>query len=190
MKYLWILVLGAMLYACTPPQTALPIKGKIEANFSFVNQDSAVVTAQTVANKVYVTDFFFTTCPTICPKMKAQMIRVHDKYKDRNDFVLLSHSIDSKDSVAVLKDYAGRLDVKAKDWQFVTGERKEIFRMAKTYMLTAGVDENAPGGYIHSGAFVLIDKKGQVRGFYDGTKADETDELMQDIDILLNESTD
>lgn len=162
--------------------------GQISKSFEFVNQDSTTITEAVVANKVYVTDFFFTTCPTICPKMKAQMLRVHDKFKDRDDVVLLSHSIDPKDTVAVLKDYSSRLGVKSEDWQFVTGDRKHIFDMAKTYMVTAGVDANAPGGFIHSGALVLIDKKKQVRGFYDGTKPDETDDLIRDIDRILNES--
>lgn len=191
MKYsiVFSLFLLIAIHSCNVPQQIekLPVMGKIDAKFVFVNQDSAFVTEKTVRSKIYVTDFFFTTCPTICPKMKAQMIRIHDRFKERDDFLLLSHSIDQKDSVTVLNDYAKRLEVVAKDWQFVTGKRQDIFRMAKTYMVTAGADANAPGGYIHSGAFVLIDKKGQVRGFYDGTLADKTDELMRDIDKLLNE---
>ena len=167
----------------------MPIRGKIDQSFSFVNQDSIQVTEKTTTGKIYVTDFFFTTCPTICPKMTAQMLRVNEEFKDRDDFMLLSHSIDYKDTVGALKEYAFKLDVKTEDWQFVTGNRDDIFRMAKAYLVTAGMDENAPGGYIHSGHFVLIDKQRRVRGFYDGTKADDTNALIDDIKRLINEQS-
>lgn len=178
------------LSSCNQIEKPLPIMGKIDKSFSFYNQDSSLVTEKNLEGKVYVTDFFFTTCPTICPKMKAQMIRINDHFKDRDDFVLFSHSIDSKDTVEVLRDYASRLEVSSKDWQFVTGERNQIFDMAKAYMVTAGLDDKSPGGYIHSGRFVLIDKKRQVRGFYDGTKAEETDELIKDLKRIFNEQPD
>ncbi|MGB0525919.1 MAG: SCO family protein [Flammeovirgaceae bacterium] len=189
MKYFYglTLILIGLFSACDIPQKTVPILGKIKQPFEFINQDGERINEQLVKNKIYVTDFFFTTCPTICPKMKAQMLRVHEKFKDRTDVILLSHSIDPKDSVEVLRDYAARLEVKSEDWQFVTGDRNQIFSMAKAYMITAGVDANAPGGYIHSGALVLLDKKRRVRGYYDGTKAEETDDLIRDINRILNE---
>lgn len=166
----------------------LKVYGKISQNFQFVNQDSQYVNNETFKDKIYVTDFFFTSCPTICPKMKSQMIVLYDEFKDRNDFLLLSHTIDTRhDSVAVLREYSERLGVTSENWHFVTGVKDEIYDMAKHYMVSAGEDEGAPGGYIHSGAFILIDKKQQIRGYYDGTVPEETQELIADIKQLLNE---
>ena len=144
--------------------------------------------AHTFENKIYVTDFFFTTCPTICPQMKAQMLRVYEAYEENNDIILLSHTIDPQhDTVGVLKDYSERLGISSDHWLMVTGEKNEIFDVAKKYMVSAMEDENQPGGFVHSGAFVLIDKKKQIRGYYDGTKELETSELIDDIEVLLNE---
>lgn len=159
------------------------------ADFRFVNQDSNWVSNETFENKIYVADFFFTSCPTICPVMKKQMLRVYDKFNQNEKFAILSHTIDPKyDSVKVLKSFADNLDVKTETWHFVTGEQEEIYNLGETsYMVTAGAEEDAPGGYIHSGAFLLIDMNRHVRGVYDGTIADQVDILMNDIDILLKE---
>lgn len=184
--FTWLSI--AFMASCSSTsKQPLPILGKMKADFSFVNQDSQVVTNQDFQDKIYVTDFFFTSCPTICPIMKSQMIRVHDKFKDQDDFILLSHSIDPNDSVAVLSDYAQKLGIQSKNWMMVTGKKEKIYEMAKHYMTEAGADMNAPGGYIHSGAFVLLDKQQRIRGFYDGTKKEEVDNLLQDIEKLLNE---
>ncbi len=188
----WIALIGGVFFAaCNALQETrkeLKVLGKVEEQFQFVNQDSQFVTNETVANKYYVTDFFFTTCPTICPKMKSQMVLLHDAFKDRDDFVLLSHSIDTRhDSVAVLREFADRLGVSSEKWHFVTGERDDIFNMAKHYMVSAMEDSSAAGGYIHSGAFILIDNKGQIRGYYDGTKPEETQELIADLNQLFDE---
>ncbi len=155
--------------------------------FKFVDQDSAWVTEKTVEDKIYVTDFFFTTCPTICPLMKNQMMRIYDKYENNPEVVLLSHSIDPVyDSVKILKDFADKLGVKTEKWHFVTGKKEDIYSLGeKSYMVTAQEDENEPGGYIHSGAFILVDKDRRIRGFYDGTVREDVDRLMQDMDILL-----
>ncbi|MFW5759513.1 MAG: SCO family protein [Cyclobacteriaceae bacterium] len=157
--------------------------------FAFVDQDSSWVTEETMAGKIYVADFFFTTCPTICPLMKNQMMRVYDKYENNPEVVLLSHSIDPVyDSVRVLKDFASRLGVKSEKWHFVTGKKEDIYSIGeKSYMVTTQEDENEPGGYIHSGAFILVDKERRIRGFYDGTVREDVDELMKDMDILLTE---
>lgn len=157
------------------------------ADFSFVDQDSAIVTPETFDNKIYVTDFFFTSCPTICPVMKTQMLRVYETFKDNEEVALLSHTIDPvHDTVAVLRDYAERLGVSSDKWHFVTGEKDEIYDMGlKSYMVTAMEDENEPGGYIHSGAFILVDKDRHIRGMYDGTKPEQVDILINDINKLL-----
>ncbi|PRY09712.1 protein SCO1/2 [Pontibacter ummariensis] len=160
-------------------------------DFAFVNQDSQQVTQETFAGKLYVTDFFFTTCPTICPKMKSQMLRVYEQYKDNPNVLLLSHSIDpTHDTVAVLKDYAARLNVTSDKWHFVTGEKDSIYDIATKYMVTAMEDEQEAGGFVHSGAFVLVDENRHVRGVYDGTKPEEVDRLINDIPVLLKEQND
>ncbi len=157
--------------------------------FQFLNQDSSLITHEDVEGKVYVADFFFTTCPTICPIMKTQMLRVHEVFKDHNDFAILSHSIDPEyDNVKVLKDFSERLDIEGGEWHFLTGNKKDIFDMGqKGYMVSAMEDEQEPGGFIHSGAFILIDRYRHIRGVYDGTKAEQVDKLIRDIEILLNE---
>lgn len=155
-------------------------------DFAFINQDSQVVTSLTLQDKVYVADFFFTTCPTICPKMKSQMLRIYEAYKDEPQLMLLSHTIDPKhDTVAVLRDYADRLQVSSDKWHFVTGEKDSIYDIAMQYMVTALEDEQQPGGFVHSGAFVLVDQDRHVRGIYDGTDPAQVDKLIQDIPKLL-----
>ncbi|WP_347156731.1 SCO family protein [Pontibacter chitinilyticus] len=156
--------------------------------FAFVDQDSQVVTNKTFDNKVYVTDFFFTTCPSICPKMKTQMLRVYDKFKTNPNVLLLSHTIDPEhDSVAVLKDFSERLGVKADKWHFVTGNKDSIYAIAEKYLVPVQQTKGANGGYIHGGHFMLIDGNRHIRGVYDGTDPLEVDQLMTDIPVLLNE---
>ncbi len=180
--------LSALVVSCQDNQQQLSVLKKIDKPFQFVNQDSSIVTEKDVAGKIYVTDFFFTTCPTICPVMKTQMLRVYDVYKDADDFLLLSHTIDPKhDSVAVLHDYAEGLGISSDKWHLVTGDKDEIYEMAETYMVVAEEDERAPGGFIHSGAFMLLDKNRQVRGVFDGTKEEEVDQLIAAIKQLQNE---
>lgn len=159
------------------------------ADFSFVDQDSAVITNNTFKGKIYVADFFFTTCPTICPIMKAQMLRIYDKFKDNDQILLLSHTIDPDyDTVAVLKNYAERLGVTSDKWHFVTGPKEKIYDIGQnSYMVTAMEDPNSPGGYLHNGAFLLVDKERRIRGVYDGTKEEDVNRLMQDIPRLLKE---
>ncbi|MGV3642451.1 MAG: SCO family protein [Adhaeribacter sp.] len=157
-------------------------------DFAFLNQDSQVVNRQTFAGRIYVTDFFFTTCPTICPKMKSQMLRVYEKFKAEPRVMLLSHSIDpAHDTVAVLRDYARRLQVSSDKWHFVTGDKDAIYGMAMKYLVTAMEDKAVPGGFTHSGHFVLVDGNQHIRGIYEGTEAESIDQLLLDIDLLLKE---
>jgi len=199
---------AAILFSCQKKEKELPILGFKDVttkvvngqqvadtvyhtigDFKFMDQDSAWVTNQTFDNKIYVADFFFTTCPSICPAMQAQMLRVYDKYKDDNQVQILSHTIDpDHDSIPVLRDYAGKLDVKAPKWHFVTGNKDDIYTLGeKSYMVRAAEDQFQPGGYIHSGAFVLVDNHRRIRGIYDGTKPEDVDRLLVDMDILLKE---
>lgn len=198
---LLLFVLGTL--ACSEQEQAkdeLPVYGEITTSgtdttyhtigdFAFYNQDSMLVTDETVAGKVYVADFIFTTCPSICIPMAKEMLRVYDKYKDHPDFMIISHSIDPDyDTVPVLKDYANRLGVAdSSNWHFLTGGETDVFALGeKRYFVTAQKNENAPGGVLHSGAFILIDGRGRIRGVYDGTDPAKVDLLMQDIDKLLN----
>jgi protein SCO1/2 len=159
-------------------------------DFTFYDQDSNRVSRKTVAGKVYVADFFFTTCPSICPIMATQMLRVHERFKEREDFMILSHSIDPEyDTVALLDDYARRLGVEeGASWRFLTGTETDVYELGESkYYATAQPDATAPGGFLHSGAFLLVDQKGRVRGHYDGTVPAEVDKLMNDIVVLLEE---
>lgn len=201
-----ILIIIVIASCGTSKKKSLPILGRTEyvevggkldtvyhtiPDYNFVDQDSVTVTPKTFENKVYIADFFFGTCPTICPLMKAQMLRVYDRFKDNPEFGILSHTIDpDHDTVAYLKDYSERIGIMDNSvWHFVTGNKEEIYELgtAAGYMVPVGEDASAPGGYIHSGAFILVDKERRIRGFYDGTKANEVDILMNDIDRLLAE---
>jgi protein SCO1 len=159
------------------------------ARFSFANQDSATVTNETFADKIYVADFFFTSCRTICPKMKTQMLRVYDSIQNFPDVLILSHTIDpTYDTVGLLHDFAERLGVKSDKWHFVTGNKDSIYNIAQTsYFATAMEDKTEPDGFIHSGAFLLIDKQGRIRGKYDGTIEEEVNKLLVDIKRLRKE---
>lgn len=202
------LLLITMVASCSGRKESLPIlgrkeiknvtfEGKIQADtiyhtirdYSFINQYGEKVTPETFGNKVYVADFFFTTCPTICPIMKTQMLRVYEKFKDNPEFGILSHTLDPKhDSVSVLYNFSDRLGVTGDTWHFVTGDMDEIYDIGQnSYMVTAREDPDEPGGILHSGAFLLVDKDRRIRGIYDGTKVDKVDQLMRDIEILLEE---
>lgn len=170
------------------PQELRVMNQKALPPFSFMNQDSQMVSESDVAGKIHVMDFFFTSCPTICPRMKANMLTVYEEYEKNDDVVLVSHSIDTRhDSVPVLKEYAEKLEVTAPRWNFVTGEKEAIMGIARDYMVTAIDDSLAPGGYAHSGALILFDRERNIRGYYDGTSADETQDLIRDMKRLLND---
>lgn len=158
--------------------------------FRLFNQDSTVITPKDLEGKVYVADFFFTSCISICPEMSKQMLRVHDQFKDRDSLQLVSFSIDPNyDTVAVLKNYSERLGVTSDKWHFLTGDEDEIYSLAFNSYLTErpADDPEDENNILHSGAFILIDTKKRIRGVYDGTVPDQVDILMKDINNLLNE---
>jgi protein SCO1/2 len=157
--------------------------------FRFLNQDSTWVSEKDMAGKIYIADFFFTSCPTICPKMKTQLLRIYERYSANDQIRILSHSIDPVfDTPSVLKQYAERLQVKAPRWNMLTGDKAAIYKLGeKSYMVTAQEDKNEAGGFVHSGAFILVDKNRHVRGIYDGTQETEVNHLIEDIEILLQE---
>lgn len=158
--------------------------------FKFVNQDKATVTNKTFKGKIYIADFIFLRCPTICPVMNLQMKRVYDAFKEDEQLLFVSHTIDPEnDAVEVLKAYADKLGVDSKKWHFLHGDKKEIYDLAeKGYFAQAYEDMDAPGGFAHSGGFVLVDEKGHLRGVYDGTNAEDVDRLMKEVVILLGEN--
>jgi protein SCO1/2 len=206
MKKLLLLPLIALAISCGSPSektseiAELPILGERYvddnqdtvyhsiADFAFVNQVGDTIRKEDMAGKIYVADFFFTTCPTICPVMKKEMLRVYEQFKGEPNFRILSHSIDpTHDTQAVLKDYAEKLGVPdAATWNFLTGDQEKIFEIGQTsYLTTTMADDMEPGGFLHSGAFLLIDQQGRIRGVYDGTKTEQVDRLLADIPKLL-----
>ncbi|RXK49765.1 SCO family protein [Aquirufa rosea] len=157
--------------------------------FQFLNQDSVWISDKNYEGKIYIADFFFTSCPTICPKMKTQMLRLYERYANQDQIGLLSFSIDPEfDRPNVLKAYASRLHIQSPKWNLVTGEKAKIYELGqKSFMVTTQEDKNEAGGFVHSGAFILVDKQRHVRGIYDGTKEQEVNHLMEDIELLLKE---
>ena len=204
------LIMVAVCFAagCQSKSERLPIYGNREAvtkivdgksvtdtvyqtipSFQFVNQDSVLIDDHLFDGKIYVADFFFTSCPSICPVMHRNMLKVYHKFQGNKNVMLLSHSIDFKYDVPhVLKKYATKLGVNDKQWQFVHGSKEVTYTLAqKNYLVSVSVDPKAPGGYVHQGYLILIDKQKRVRGAYDGTVAEQVDQLMKDMDTLLKE---
>lgn len=158
-------------------------------SFSFINQNGEVVTNNEFDGKIYVADFFFTHCPTICPKVTANMLRIYERFKDSSAVLMLSHSVDTKhDTVGRLKEYADKLGVQAPKWHFITGNQDSIYQIAdKYYLVNPSEDASIPGGFNHDGRLVLVDKNKHVRAFCDGTDAQDVDKFMKKIDLLLKE---
>ena len=157
--------------------------------FTLTNQDGQTITNQTFAGKVYVTDFFFATCPSICPKMQSELLRVYEQFKDNPRVLFLSHTIDpAHDSIPVLRDYAQRLGIQnAARWHFATAPHDTVFALARAYMTAAQVDKGVEGGFAHSGTFALIDSQRRIRGLYDGMVKEEVDRLIRELPELLKE---
>ncbi len=198
--FFWMGMIGSTLLSCNVKEEKLPIYGERDvigtdtiyhtiAPFSFVDQDSSAITNEIFRDKIFVADFFFTTCRSICPIMKTQMLRVYEATSQMPDVLLLSHTIDPEyDTVALLHDFADRLGVESKRWHFVTGAKDSIYKIAQTsYFATALEDKTEPDGFIHSGAFLLIDKQQRIRGKYDGTKEEDVNRLIIDIKNLRRE---
>lgn len=160
------------------------------ANFSFTNQNGKTITQKDYDNKIYVADFFFTTCGSICPKMTTNMIDVQKAFVTNPKVMILSHSVmPDVDDVGVLKNYAIKNKVIDLKWNLVTGDKKEIYRLArKSYLAVKQGKPEEMFDMVHTENFVLVDTKKRVRGFYDGTKKEEINRLIEDINFLLTES--
>jgi len=159
------------------------------ADFKFVNQNGDTVTQENFKNSVYVTDFFFTTCHTICPIMTTKMNSIYIKFKGNDEVKFLSHTVDPEiDTVAQLNRYALKYNADPKQWIFVTGDKKALYDIARTsYFLDAQEGDGGPDDFIHTQNFALIDKNKRIRGYYDGTDSIQVAQLMKDIDLLLAE---
>ncbi len=158
-------------------------------DFKFINQNKDTVTQKTIENKIYVADFFFATCQSICPQMSTEMIRVQQTFLNDNEFLILSHSVNpSHDTSEVLLAYAGKYGAMKDKWHFLTGNKKQIYDLAKdSYLVNALEDDGTPEGFLHSELFLLIDKQKRIRGMYDGTDSIAVNKLIADIKLLKTE---
>lgn len=192
------LIMGITV-ACTGdlPKKTLPVLGNKEIingdtifatirDFTFINQDGDTVDNSTFANKIYIADFFFTHCPTICPKVKKQMLRIQDHFDGEERLKMISHTVDPKrDTVGRLKEYAAFVGVNTQQWMLVTGEKDSLYEIAEDYFSVATENPEAPGGFDHSGRLILVDTRRRVRSFCDGTDPEAVDDFMKDVELLL-----
>jgi len=158
-------------------------------DFKLRNQDSTIVTAKDFDGSIYVADFFFTSCPTICPVMHRNLLKIYKKYEGNPEVKFASHTIDVKyDTPFRMKTYASKLGVKGTQWEYLWGSRDEIYALAeRNYLVAAQEDNKAPGGFVHQGYLILVDKEKRIRGAYDGVQDKDVAKLMKDMDILLAE---
>lgn len=197
-----------LLAACSDTEKRLPILGEREPvekvvdgktvtdtvyqtipAFRFVNQDSVIITEKDLAGKIFVADFFFTSCTSICPIMHRNMLKVYEEFKGNKEVGILSHTIDFKyDTPSRLKSYSEKLGINGDQWQFLKGSKDSVYTLAeKNYLVAVSQDSTAADGFVHQGWFILVDKDKRLRGAYDGTKADQVDQLIQDMHTLLKE---
>lgn len=156
-------------------------------NFSLKNQEGEVYSHNDLEGKIYVADFFFTSCPSICPKMTTNMKRFAAAFKNNDEVRIISFTVDpERDTVEKLKRYSDKNGINPKQWNLLTGDKETIYELGVYgYLLSAQEDALAPGGFLHSGQFILVDKEKRIRGIYEGTKAKEMDRMIEDARILL-----
>lgn len=156
------------------------------ANFELINQNGKKITQEDYQDKIYVTDFFFTRCPSICPIMSNNIEKLQEEFLKENDVMFLSVSVTPKlDSVAILKEYAKKHGVLDRKWNITTGDKKHIYNLArKSYFAVVNQGDGGLQDFIHTPNFILIDKQKQIRGVYDGTKNEELERIIRDIKLL------
>jgi len=167
--------------------------GHTIGDFSFQDQNGNTISQVDVENKIYVVEYFFTTCATICPKMNIQMQRIQKAFKGNQDFKILSFTVNPEvDTVEQMKRYALSHEADDNQWHFLTGNKKDLYQLARTsfFILKPAEAQNlgdAGSDFIHTNNFVLIDRKKRIRGYYDGTSQKEVNQLIKDIELLFNE---
>ena len=159
-------------------------------NFSFTNQDGKTITQNDVNGKIRVVEYFFTTCKGICPRMNENMSKVYQEFRGNKEVLILSHSVDpKKDTVGAMKAYSMRFDADAGQWMFLTGDKQQLYDMARNDYLVTAVDDTATKDittdFIHTDRFILVDRNGNIRGQYEGTKPEGIAKLIEDIKALL-----
>ena len=162
-------------------------EGHVAGSFAFINQDGKEITERSVQHKVSVVEYFFTSCPSICPVMNQHLKQVYEKFKSDSDVVILSHTVDpERDSVSRMRACAGKLGAHTPGWQFLTGEKKLLYESAtKDYLLSAADSGNDQ--FIHTQFIALLDRNRRIRGFYDFTKKENVGKLEAAIESLLND---
>ncbi len=200
MKYtvVFIPLLIVILMACQPAEP-LPKIGPMSienkdtipytiASFEFLNQNKELISNNTFKDDIYVADFFFTSCPTICPRVRIEMLKIYDAFEDHPNVKLVSHTLDPKrDTPEKLNRYARNLEVDANKWHFLTGDKDKLMDMADSYFVSALEDPTVPGGIEHSGKILLIDKAGHIRAYSEGTDPSATVGFIKKIKKLLKE---
>jgi protein SCO1/2 len=180
----------AMIQLTDFEKVKLPVLNTVQS-FQFLRHDSNMVSQKDIGNRIYVAEYFFTTCKGICPKMNKNMKAIYEKYKSNPDFLILSHTVNPEtDSLAVLKRYADSLGANATNWWFLTGSKKDLYKSAReSYLLDdpKNSSKNIEDQFLHTQFFALVDRQGRVRGIYDGIKKDEVENLLHDIDELIKE---
>lgn len=197
-----LLAIPALMLSCGSPKArlVLPIMGpKVSQNgdtiyhqiadFELTNQANEKISRKTVDHKIYVANFFFATCQSICPEMSTNLEDVQREFEEDDSVLILSHSVNPlHDTVEVLKDYAASYGAIAGKWHLLTGDKKQIYELAKSsYLVNALEDDGTPEGFLHSELFLLVDKKGRIRGMYDGTDKAQVSKLIADIRLLKTE---
>ncbi|MEN8798776.1 MAG: SCO family protein [Flavobacteriaceae bacterium] len=204
MLILSVVILG-LFYNALKPEASLPVYQPADFNpelvdstlhyvkkyhtiddFSLVNQNGEIVTEADYHNKIYIADFFFTTCLTICPLMTKNMVDIQERIMNDEDVLLLSHTVTPEiDSVAQLKKYALEKGVVDRKWNLVTGDKKQIYDLArKSYLAVKDFQSAGPFDMIHTENFILVDKERRIRGTYNGTSPEEMERLMKDLELL------
>jgi protein SCO1/2 len=195
------LAIAVLSFSCKKESTLLlPVYGEKKATetdtvyhtvgqFAFTNQYGETISNSTVKDKIYVADFFFATCQSICPVMSKNLTQVQKEFEKNDSILILSHSVNPMhDTVAVLSAYAESYGAKKNKWHFLTGNKKQIYDLAKTsYLVNALEDDGSEEGFLHSELFLLVDPNGRIRGMYDGTDNAAVNKLISDIRLLKKE---
>ncbi len=206
--FFFSIIFVPVLYFLVKPKVELPVYNPVDvnprlvddaikhisrnhkvANFELINQNGEKITQENFEDKIYIADFFFTRCQTICPIMAINMNELQAYFKNDKEIKFLSHSVTPvMDSVPVLRKYADKNQAIDGKWEITTGDKKLIYELArKSYFTVLDEGDGGEQDFIHTEQFVLIDKKKQIRGFYDGTDKTEMRRIIKDIEILKKE---